>query len=92
MSKLNFSEKELNLIKQYSVQQSLLRTLVFYVCVLSTPIGFAVYGALSRDTTAMFVAFLGLLAFVVWYISASMKNEEAINDIFDKILKNELSK
>ena len=92
MSDLNFSEKELNLIKQYSVRQPLSRTIIFYLCVLAAPIGFAVYGALNKDPIAMFVAFLGLLVFVAWYISASIKNEKSMNGIFDRILKNELSK
>ena len=92
MSELNFSEEELNLIKYYSVRQSTLRSLVFYFCVLAAPVGFAFYGVVNQDSTAILVAFTGLLVFIVWYISASMKNEKTINSIFNKILKSELSK
>ena len=91
MSKSIFSERELNLIKYYSVHQPLIGSLIFFFCVLAAPIGFAIYGFLSKDTVAMLVAFGGLLVFIVWYIYSAMKNEKAINNIFNKILDNEFS-
>ena len=92
MSKSLYSEKELNLIKYYSVKQPLMRLVTFYVCVLAAPISFAVYGVFNEDPLAIFVAFTGLLVFTVWYISSSMKNEEEINSIFNKVLENEADK
>jgi len=92
MSNQNFTEEELNLIKYYSVRQPVSRSVIFFVCVLAAPIGFAFFGVLNKDVIAMLVAFSGLLVFVIWYLGASMKNEKALNQVFNKILKNELSK
>ncbi len=92
MNNLDLSEKELELVKQYSVAQPLSRVIIFYFCVLTAPLAFALYGAYYRDSVAILVAFVGLLVFMIWYIASSTKNEKTMNSLFNKILKSQLSK
>lgn len=88
---MKFSKEELQFIRQYSVHQPLSKSLIFFVCVLFAPVGFALYGALNNDSTAMFVAFMGLLVFIIWYIATSMKSEKTLNSLCEKLLQNEVS-
>lgn len=92
MQNREFTKEELNLIKRYSVKQTLLESLLFYICVLVAPTGFALYGTLNKDPVAMLVAFLGLLAFVIWFVFSSLKYEKMLNNICMKILEKELPK
>ena len=87
MSKIKFNDKELELIKTYSVQQSLASNVLFYFCVLFAPMSFAIYGLIKNDVIALCVAFLGLLIFVFWLISRSLKGASTFTSACQKIIE-----
>lgn len=91
MKQSRFTEQEIELAKYYSAKQSVTSLFGFYCCCLFVPFAFAVYGLLNRDVIAVFIAFCGLLAFIVWYVVASMKNEAVINSLCTKIVEQEIS-
>jgi len=87
MDKSIFTEKEYQLVKSYTVKNSTFSHVVSYGCVLFTPVVFAVYGFLNEDSVAMFVAFGGLLIFVIWLLSTIVSSANTINSACEKIIK-----
>jgi len=87
-----FTQKEFELIKNYSLRQSKLQIFSFYFFILLTPLIFATYGLVNRDPIAVFVAFGGLLIFIIWLVLSLMKNEELLNSVCEKILEQEILK
>ena len=83
----NFTQTELEVIKKYAVKQSVFSAFSFYICLLLAPIAFASYGLFNNDALAIFIAFAGLLVFIMWYLVSSNKYETVFNSIFTKILK-----
>ncbi|GHA03225.1 hypothetical protein GCM10008090_10270 [Arenicella chitinivorans] len=84
----SFTEEELNYIKELSLQQSTLKQVYFYACVLIAPLAFAIYGFINSDVLAMLIAFLGLMVFVAWFLSQSLSGGRLLNVICQKIVQN----
>jgi hypothetical protein len=57
----------------------------FYAAVLVAPISMAAYGFIQRDVLAMGIAFVGLLAMVIWGVSSAGNNWHLMKSICIKL-------
>lgn len=87
MKTSSFTEEELALIKQYAANSSALSNLGFYSSVIFAPIAFAIYGYLKEDTLAVSVAFIGLLAFVIWMVVSTLSAGRILGGVCEKLIK-----
>jgi hypothetical protein len=80
-----FTSEEKNLIRIVAADKGYADRLWFYVAVLIAPLAMAIYGIAQRDYLALTVAFLGLLAMVVWSIWREFRHLPLYRSIFAKL-------
>ncbi len=61
----------------------------YYASFVLPMLAFCVYGLIRRDFVAEFIAFLGLLMFLLWRISRDMSRLSLYKSLFRKVVEHE---
>jgi len=81
-----FTPEEMRLIHRYSADRGRFSRVSFYCAALFAPVLFAIYGTLQRDFVALLIAFLGLIAFVLWMLTADVRSGDLIRSVCRKLI------
>ena len=78
----DFTTEELRMI--YRLRHRDRREMLGWTLVLFPFAAFAVYGLAQRDAIAVFVAWAGTAAWLIWWLFASARSSQVLRSILDK--------
>lgn len=83
---LELHAEEIRLLRQFQAARRPASRFTFVAAVLITPIVFFGFGCVVGDYVILALAFLGLLAFTLWFVVHSLRNGSVLAGIADKLL------
>jgi len=86
----SFTDEESHLIHYFATERLGANRMWFYLSVLVAPVGAALYGVIQHDYIALTVAFFGLLALVLWYISEERRWTKHYRVICEKLARSSI--
>jgi len=85
MDQLKLTDQERQLLRRI-VASGRMSYVFAYSSILFAPIGFAIYGLIMHDPSAIIAAFLGLLAIFFWVISYNTRDAKLLSSICTRLL------